>query len=154
AVKVEGGSVSLDSIRPIIDAGVPVMGHLGLTPQSIHKFRTHKVRAREAQEADDNRQDTRRLEEADCIAVDMEIYPSSHTTEVTASVGIPTIGIGAGAGCSGQVLVTHDLLGLTKDFHPRFVRRYAELADGITEAVQRYVEDVRARDFPSPDESY
>ncbi len=154
AVKVEGGSVSLDSIRRIIDAGVPVMGHLGLTPQSIYKFGTYKVRAREEQEADDIRQDIRRLEEAGCFAVVLEKIPAALATEVTASVGIPTIGIGAGAGCSGQVLVTHDLLGLTKDFHPRFVRRYAELADGITEAVQRYVEDVRARDFPSPDESY
>ena len=154
AVKLEGGAAAVDSIRRIIDAGIPVMGHLGLTPQSIYKFGTYKVRAREEQEADELREDIVRLEQAGCFAVVLEKIPASLADVVTKSVEIPTIGIGAGNGCSGQVLVTHDLLGLTKDFNPRFVRRYAELADTITEAVRHYIEDVRIRDFPSDDESY
>lgn len=154
AVKVEGGAVSLDSIRRIIAAGIPVMGHLGLTPQSIYKFGTYKVRAREEQEADEIRNDIRALEEAGCFGVVLEKIPATLAAELTASIEIPTIGIGAGKGCSGQVLVTHDMLGLTKDFNPRFVRRYAELADGITASVQAYVDDVRSGDFPSEDESY
>ncbi len=154
AVKMEGGSVSIESARRIIDAGIPVMGHLGLTPQSIYKFGTYKVRAREEQEADEIRRDIRKLEESGCFSVVLEKIPSTLATELTESVSIPTIGIGAGTGCSGQVLVTHDLLGLTKDFNPRFVRRYANLADTITEAVQGYIEDVRVRDFPNDDESY
>jgi 3-methyl-2-oxobutanoate hydroxymethyltransferase len=154
AVKLEGGAVSLESIRRIVDAGIPVMGHLGLTPQSIYKFGTYKVRAREEEEADALRRDIRRLEEAGCFAVVLEKIPAALADEVTRSVSVPTIGIGAGGATSGQVLVTHDLLGLTKDFHPRFVRRYADLAATITEAVRAYVEDVRGRDFPSEAESY
>lgn len=154
AVKLEGGAASLDSVRRIVDAGIPVMGHLGLTPQSIYKFGTYKVRAREEEEADTLRRDIRGLEEAGCFAVVLEKIPAALAAEVTYSVAIPTIGIGAGGDTSGQVLVTHDLLGLTKDFHPRFVRRYAALAETITEAVRRYVEDVRGRDFPSERESY
>ena len=154
AVKLEGGEVSLDSIRRIVDAGIPVMGHLGLTPQSIYKFGTYQVRAREEEEADAVRRDIRRLEEAGCFAVVLEKIPAVLAEEVTRSISIPTIGIGAGSATSGQVLVTHDLLGLTQDFNPRFVRRYAHLADTIAEAVRQYVEDVRVRDFPSDAESY
>ena len=154
AVKMEGGSTVLDSVRRIIDAGIPVMGHLGLTPQSIYKFGTYKVRAREDAEAEEIRDDIRRLETAGVFGVVLEKIPAELAAELTASVEIPTIGIGAGASCSGQVLVTHDMLGLTKDFNPRFVRHYADLATTITEAVGRYVEDVRAGAFPSEDESY
>ena len=154
AVKMEGGSTVLDSVRRIIDAGIPVMGHLGLTPQSIYKFGTYKVRAREDAEAEEIRADIRRLETAGVFGVVLEKIPAELAAELTASVEIPTIGIGAGAACSGQVLVTHDMLGLTKDFNPRFVRHYADLATTIAEAVGRYVEDVRAGAFPSEDESY
>lgn len=154
AIKVEGGAVSAESIRRITDAGIPVMGHLGLTPQSIYKFGTYRVRAREDEEADDVRRDIILLEESGCFAVVLEKIPAALATELTQSVSIPTIGIGAGAGCSGQVLVTHDLLGLTKDFNPRFVRRYADLANVVTDAAARYVADVRAGDFPSDAESY
>jgi 3-methyl-2-oxobutanoate hydroxymethyltransferase len=154
AVKLEGGIAVAPTIRRIIEAGIPVMGHLGLTPQSIYKFGTYKVRAREEQEADDLRRDILLLEEAGCFAVVLEKIPAALATEATQSVGIPTIGIGAGPGCSGQVLVTHDLLGLTREFHPRFVRRYAELADVVGDAVRRYVSDVRAAQFPSEGESY
>jgi 3-methyl-2-oxobutanoate hydroxymethyltransferase len=154
AVKLEGGAASLESVRRIVDAGIPVMGHLGLTPQSIYKFGTYRVRAREDQEAEVLRRDIRLLEEAGCFAVVLEKIPASLAEEVTRSVGIPTIGIGAGGATSGQVLVLHDLLGLTTAFHPRFVRRYADLAELITDAVRRYVEDVRSHDFPSEAESY
>ncbi|MDX1438364.1 MAG: 3-methyl-2-oxobutanoate hydroxymethyltransferase [Rubricoccaceae bacterium] len=154
AVKLEGGSPSVDSIKRIIDAGIPVMGHLGLTPQSIYKFGTYKVRAREEEEADTLRKDVVKLEKAGCFAVVLEKIPASLGEEATSLVGIPTIGIGAGGSCSGQVLVTHDLLGLTKDFNPRFVRRYAELGDVMAEAVRGYIDDVRARKFPSNEESY
>ncbi|HLT47614.1 MAG TPA: 3-methyl-2-oxobutanoate hydroxymethyltransferase [Rubricoccaceae bacterium] len=154
AVKIEGGRAVVESVRRIIDAGIPVMGHLGLTPQSIYKFGTYKVRAREEQEADALREDIRLLERAGCFAVVLEKIPAALADEVTRSVSVPTIGIGAGSATSGQVLVTHDFLGLTKEFNPRFVRRYADLADTITDAVRRYVEDVRARDFPSEAESY
>ena len=154
AVKVEGGRAVVDSIRRIIEAGIPVMGHLGLTPQSIYKFGTYKVRAREDEEADALRDDALRLEEAGCFAVVLEKIPADLGAEVSTSLTIPTIGIGAGAGCDGQVLVTHDALGLTVDFHPRFVRRYASLGETIGTAVRQYVDDVRGRDFPSEGESY
>jgi 3-methyl-2-oxobutanoate hydroxymethyltransferase len=154
AIKLEGGRSVAPSVRRIIEAGIPVMGHLGLTPQSIYKFGTYKVRAREEEEADDLRRDVLLLQEAGCFAVVLEKIPAALAAEATASVDIPTIGIGAGASCSGQVLVTHDLLGLTREFHPRFVRRYAELADVVGDAVRRYVEDVRSADFPSDAESY
>jgi 3-methyl-2-oxobutanoate hydroxymethyltransferase len=154
AVKLEGGEPALQAIERIIGAGIPVMGHLGLTPQSIYKFGTYKVRAREDAEADQLRRDAKLLEQAGCFAIVLEKIPADLAREVTASVSIPTIGIGAGAACDGQVLVTHDALGLTTDFNPRFVRHYAELAETITDAVQRYVEDVRHRRFPSDDESY
>ena len=154
AVKLEGGAAVHESVERIIDAGIPVMGHLGLTPQSIYKFGTYKVRAREEQEAEAIARDIVGLERAGAFAVVLEKIPAALAAELTASVTIPTIGIGAGAGCSGQVLVTHDLLGLTKDFNPRFVRHYADLGVTITEAVGRYVADVRTGDFPSEAESY
>jgi len=154
AVKLEGGEAVTDSIRRIIEAGIPVMGHLGLTPQSIYKFGTYKVRAREEEEADALRADIVRLEQAGCFAVVLEKIPAALAEELTASVSIPTIGIGAGVGCSGQILVTHDMLGLTHDFHPRFVRRYATLGMTVGDAVAQYVEDVRAATFPGPQESY
>ena len=154
AVKLEGGKAVLESVRRIIEAGIPVMGHLGLTPQSIYKFGTYKVRAREDEEADALRDDALRLEEAGCFAVVLEKIPADLGAEVSTSLTIPTIGIGAGAGCDGQVLVTHDALGLTVDFHPRFVRRYASLGETIGTAVRQYVDDVRGRDFPSEGESY
>ncbi len=154
AVKLEGGAAVLDSVKRILNAGIPVMGHLGLTPQSIYKFGTYKVRARDEDEADDLRRDLGKLERAGVFAVVLEKIPAALAAELTESVSIPTIGIGAGAGCSGQVLVTHDMLGLTKDFNPRFVRHYADLGRTMTAAVEHYVEDVRARAFPSDDESY
>ena len=154
AVKLEGGATVLGSVRRILAAGIPVMGHLGLTPQSIYKFGTYKVRAREDDEAAQVRTDIRKLAEAGAFGVVLEKIPAELAAELTESVDVPTIGIGAGAGCSGQVLVTHDLLGLTKDFNPRFVRHYADLAGTVTDAVGRYVADVRQRAFPSEDESY
>ena len=154
AVKLEGGEAVLESVRRILDAGIPVMGHLGLTPQSIYQFGTYKVRAREEAEADRLRADVRTLEQAGCFAIVLEKIPAALAAELTQSVRVPTIGIGAGAGCSGQILVTHDMLGLTKDFNPRFVRRYAALGETVGEAVAQYVADVRDAAFPTADESY
>jgi 3-methyl-2-oxobutanoate hydroxymethyltransferase len=154
AVKLEGGRQVVPTVQRLILAGIPVMGHLGLTPQSIYQFGTYRVRAREEEEALRLREDALLLQEAGCFAIVLEKIPARLAAEVTASLSIPTIGIGAGSECDGQVLVTHDMLGLTTDFHPRFVRRYAELAEGITEAVHQYVTDVRTRDFPSENESY
>ena len=154
AIKLEGGEVALEAVERIVSAGIPVMGHLGLTPQSIYKFGTYRVRAREEEEADQVRRDAELLERAGCFGIVLEKIPAALASEITDSISIPTIGIGAGAGCSGQVLVTHDLLGLTKDFNPRFVRRYAELEDLIHEAVEHYIEDVRLGDFPAVGESY
>ena len=154
AVKLEGGEVVLPTVERIISAGIPVMGHLGLTPQSIHRFGTYRVRATEESEAEQLRRDARLLEEAGCFAIVLEKIPAPLAAEVTAELSIPAIGIGAGVDCDGQVLVTHDMLGLTTEFNPRFVRRYARLHDVITEAVQRYISDVRSRQFPSIEESY
>jgi 3-methyl-2-oxobutanoate hydroxymethyltransferase len=154
AVKLEGGAAVREAVERIISAGIPVMGHLGLTPQSIYKFGTYRVRAREEAEADQLREDALMLEQVGCFSVVLEKIPARLASQVTQSLNIPTIGIGAGAETSGQVLVTHDLLGLTQDFNPRFVRRYADLASTITEAVRRYIDDVRASDFPSREESY
>ena len=154
AVKMEGGEPILPAVERIVTAGIPVMGHLGLTPQSIYRFGTYKVRAREEEEADRLRADAKRLEEAGGFAMVLEKIPASLAQEITTSVSVPTIGIGAGAGCDGQVLVTHDLLGLTTDFNPRFVRRYARLDEVVTEAVQTYIADVRTRAFPAEEESY
>lgn len=154
AVKLEGGEAVASSINRIIEAGIPVMGHLGLTPQSIYKFGTYKARAREKEEAEQLKRDAKLLERMGCFALVLEKIPAELAAEVTGSLRIPTIGIGAGGGCDGQVLVTHDALGLTKDFNPRFVRHYANLEDTITDAVQSYVQDVRSRSFPTESESY
>lgn len=151
-VKLEGGKSIADTIGKIVDAGIPVMGHLGLTPQSIYKFGTYKVRAQEEEEAKQLMEDALLLQEAGCFAVVLEKIPASLAKKVTDSLDIPTIGIGAGADCDGQVLVMHDLLGLNRDFNPRFVRRYADLHTIIDEAVKAYIDDVKRSDFPSKDE--
>lgn len=153
-VKLEGGKSIADTIGKIVDAGIPVMGHLGLTPQSIYKFGTYKVRAQEEEEAKQLMEDALLLQEAGCFAVVLEKIPASLAKKVTDSLDIPTIGIGAGADCDGQVLVMHDLLGLNRDFNPRFVRRYADLHTIIDEAVKAYIDDVKRSDFPSKDEQY
>lgn len=153
-IKLEGGTSIINAVKKIVDAGIPVMGHLGLTPQSIYKFGTYKVRATENQEADQLLEDAKKLEEAGCFAIVLEKIPSGLAAKVTKAVSIPTIGIGAGAGCDGQVLVIHDMLGLNKDFHPRFVRRYADLQENVTDAVRQYIGDVKSSRFPSKDEQY
>lgn len=154
AIKLEGGEDVLESIRRITGAGIPVMGHLGLTPQSIYKFGTYNVRAREDAEAQQLKKDALLLQEAGCFAVVLEKIPAVLAKEVTDSIQIPTIGIGAGANCSGQVLVMHDMLGITTEFNPRFLRRYLNLGEQIHAAVQQYVQDVRSNDFPNESESY
>ncbi len=154
AVKLEGGAEIEESIRRIISAGVPVMGHLGLTPQSIYKFGTYSVRAREEAEAQKLLEDALLLQEAGCFALVLEKIPAELATKVAESVHIPVIGIGAGAGVDGQVLVVHDMLGLTKEFHPRFLRRYLNLFDAIQSAIQNYISDVKSQDFPKKDEQY
>src|SRR5690606_6288996 len=147
-VKLEGGRHIADTVKKIVDAGIPVMGHLGLTPQSIYKFGTYKVRAKEEEEARELIEDAKLLEEAGCFAVVLEKIPSKLAKQVTESLHIPTIGIGAGVHCDGQVLVMHDMLGLNREFNPRFVRRYADLHTIIDEAVGAYVKDVKAKNFP------
>jgi 3-methyl-2-oxobutanoate hydroxymethyltransferase len=154
AVKVEGGEKLCETVRRIVDVGIPVMGHLGLTPQSIHKFGTYQVRATEQAEAEQLRRDALALEQAGAFAVVIEKVPASLATEISQSVAIPVIGIGAGVGCDGQILVTHDMLGLYNRFHPRFVRRYAELGREMLGAFEHYRRDVKGREFPGPDESY
>lgn len=154
AVKLEGGAPVVSTIKRIVEAGVPVMGHLGLTPQSIYEFGTYQVRARDEAEAEQLRKDAKALEEAGCFAIVLEKIPADLAKEVTESLSIPTIGIGAGAETDGQVLVSHDALGLSTDFNPRFVRRYAELEETITDAIGDYVDDVRSRSFPDESESY
>ncbi|RLD21935.1 MAG: 3-methyl-2-oxobutanoate hydroxymethyltransferase [Bacteroidetes bacterium] len=154
AVKVEGGSVIQESIKRILSAGVPVMGHLGLTPQSIYKFGTYTVRARQEEEAQQLMEDAALLDELGCFALVLEKIPAELAGEISRSIDIPTIGIGGGSQTDGQVLVTHDLLGLTKDFHPRFLRRYLELFDTIKDAMQEYIVDVRRGDFPNQNEQY
>ncbi|NTU97178.1 MAG: 3-methyl-2-oxobutanoate hydroxymethyltransferase [Chlorobiaceae bacterium] len=154
AVKLEGGRLIADTIKRITDVGIPVMGHLGLMPQSIYKYGSYKVRAREESEAEQLLEDARIVEQAGAFAVVLEKIPKKLAAEVTASLTIPTIGIGAGIECDGQVLVINDILGLNREFHPRFVRRYADLNTVIDDAVRQYVSDVKARSFPSADESY
>jgi 3-methyl-2-oxobutanoate hydroxymethyltransferase len=154
AVKLEGGRSLAATIARIVEAGIPVMGHLGLTPQSIHKFGTYQVRATEPEEADEVRRDAKALEDAGAFAIVLEKVPAKLAAEVSRSVAIPIIGIGAGPGCDGQILVSHDMLGLYSKFHPRFVRRYAELGAQMKEAFERYAKDVRSGDFPSERESY
>lgn len=154
AVKLEGGEEVLDSVGRILTAGIPVMGHLGLTPQSIYKFGTYVVRAREEAEAERLKRDAKLLEEAGCFALVLEKIPAKLAAEVAKEISIPVIGIGAGGGVDGQVLVMHDMLGITKEFNPRFLRRYADLHGVITSAVGHYVKDVRSSNFPGPDEQY
>jgi 3-methyl-2-oxobutanoate hydroxymethyltransferase len=154
AVKMEGGEEILESARRILAAGVPVMGHLGLTPQSIYKFGTYTVRAREEDEAEKLKRDALLLEEAGCFGIVLEKIPALLAKEVSASLQIPTIGIGAGLHCDGQVLVMHDLLGINTEFKPRFLRRYLDLHQQITSAVQQYVRDVKAKEFPNEQEQY
>lgn len=154
AVKMEGGAEIKESVQRILSAGIPVMGHLGLTPQSIYKFGTYSVRAREEEEAEKLIQDARLLEELGCFALVLEKIPADLGKQVSESLSIPTIGIGAGPDTDGQVLVIHDMLGITMDFHPRFLRRYLNLADEIDEAVKAYIEDVRSGDFPNEKEQY
>jgi 3-methyl-2-oxobutanoate hydroxymethyltransferase len=153
-VKLEGGQAIVPTVERLLEAGIPVMGHLGLTPQSIYRFGTYKVRAQEEDEAELLREDAVLLERAGCFAIVLEKIPAALAAEVSRSLTIPTIGIGAGAGCDGQVLVTHDALGLSTDFNPRFVRRYANLDRTMAEAVQRYIQDVREHAFPTDEESY
>ncbi len=154
AVKVEGGREIQESVVRILSAGVPVMGHLGLTPQSIYKFGTYSVRAREQEEAERLIEDAIMLEECGCFGLVLEKIPANLAESVAQKVKIPVIGIGAGAGVDGQVLVTHDMLGITQDFKPRFLRQYADLNAVMTDAVLRYIQDVKAKDFPTDKESY
>ncbi|MEZ3552211.1 MAG: 3-methyl-2-oxobutanoate hydroxymethyltransferase [Muribaculaceae bacterium] len=154
AVKMEGGSEIKESVERILSAGIPVMGHLGLTPQSINKFGTYNVRAKEEAEASKLIEDAKLLEEIGCFAVVLEKIPAKLAERVANELTIPVIGIGAGSGVDGQVLVMHDMLGINQGFSPRFLRRYADLASVMTDAVQRYIADVKSSDFPSPEESY
>ena len=153
-IKLEGGSEVRESIERILCAGIPVMGHLGLTPQSINKFGTYAVRAREEAEAQKLIEDAHLLEELGCFALVLEKIPAQLATRVAQELTIPIIGIGAGGGVDGQVLVMHDMLGINKNFSPRFLRRYADLNSIITGAVQRYIEDVKSKDFPNEQEQY
>jgi 3-methyl-2-oxobutanoate hydroxymethyltransferase len=154
AVKLEGGSAISKTVRRIVDAGIPVMGHLGLTPQSIYKFGTYKVRAKEEKEAEQLIEDAIKLEKAGVFSIVLEKIPSSLAEKVTSQLSIPTIGIGAGPHCDGQVLVLHDMLGLNKDFSPRFLRRYADFHTDMSNAVSRYISDVKEGDFPNENERY
>ncbi|HTN06400.1 3-methyl-2-oxobutanoate hydroxymethyltransferase [Agriterribacter sp.] len=154
AVKLEGGEEVIESVKRIISAGVPVMGHLGLTPQSIYKFGTYTVRAKEEAEAEKLQRDARLLEETGCFSIVLEKIPALLAGQVSESLHIPTIGIGAGNNCDGQVLVMHDMLGITTEFKPRFLRQYLNLNDTITHAVQQYINDVRGGEFPNENEQY
>jgi 3-methyl-2-oxobutanoate hydroxymethyltransferase len=154
AVKIEGGREIVESITRILSAGIPVMGHLGLTPQSIHKFGTYVVRATEEQEALTLVEDAHVLEEAGCFAIVLEKIPATLAAKVTGEIKIPTIGIGAGGGVNGQVLVIHDMLGITQEFSPRFLRRYHNLNEEIKGSVQAYIHDVKTMDFPNEREQY
>ena len=154
AIKIEGGEEILESVQRILSAGIPVMGHLGLTPQSIHKFGTYAVRAKEEAEAEKLVRDARLLSDAGCFGIVLEKIPAALADRVTKEISAPTIGIGAGGGCDGQVLVIHDMLGINKGFSPRFLRRYADLHSVMTDAVERYVRDVKECDFPNEKEQY
>ena len=154
AVKLEGGAQVCPTIRRIVDSGIPVMGHLGLTPQSIHKFGSYQIRGVSDEEAERILSDAAALQEAGVFAIVLEKVPSDLARRVTESLRVPTIGIGAGPHCDGQVLVSHDMLGIFTKFRPRFVRRYAEIEKTMTDAFERYRDDVKARSFPSDDESY
>ncbi|MEO9023229.1 MAG: 3-methyl-2-oxobutanoate hydroxymethyltransferase [Ginsengibacter sp.] len=154
AIKLEGGEEVVDSVKRIVSAGVPVMGHLGLTPQSIYKFGTYTVRAKEEEEAEKLKRDALLLQEAGCFGVVLEKIPATLATEVSLQLNIPTIGIGAGSGCDGQVLVMHDMLGINTEFKPRFLRTYLNLQEMVTGAVQKYIIDVKSKDFPNEKEQY
>jgi 3-methyl-2-oxobutanoate hydroxymethyltransferase len=154
AVKLEGGSEIKDSIKKILNAGIPVMGHLGLTPQSIYKFGSYTVRAKEEEEADKLMQDAKMLEKIGCFALVLEKIPAHLAAKVAQSISIPVIGIGAGGGVDGQVLVIHDMLGMNNEFSPRFLRRYLNLYEQMTSAIGQYVKDVKSSDFPNANEQY
>ena len=154
AVKLEGGAQAKESIERIIQAGIPVMGHLGLTPQSIYKFGTYTVRAKEEQEAEQLLEDTKMLEKLGCFGIVLEKIPATLAKLATESVSIPIIGIGAGGAVDGKVLVLHDMLGMNKEFSPRFLRRYADLDKVIHKAIAQYTEDVKSQDFPNEKEQY
>ena len=154
AVKLEGGHAIANTVKKIVDAGIPVMGHLGLTPQSIYKFGTYKVRAKEEEEAEQLLKDALELEKAGVFSIVLEKIPSDLAKKVTKELSVPTIGIGAGPHCDGQVLVLHDMLGLNKDFSPRFLRRYADLHESMTGAVKHYISDVKEGSFPNESEQY
>ena len=153
-IKLEGGAEVRESIERILCAGIPIMGHLGLTPQSINKFGTYTVRAREEAEANKLIEDAHLLEEIGCFALVLEKIPAELAARVASELTIPVIGIGAGGGVDGQVLVMHDMLGINQGFSPRFLRRYANLGEEITRAVQAYIEDVKSQDFPNEKEQY
>lgn len=154
AVKLEGGEEIIDSVKRILSAGIPIMGHLGLTPQSIHKFGTYTVRAKAEAEAERLIRDAHLLEDAGCFSLVLEKIPAALAAKVSSVLSIPTIGIGAGSGTDGQVLVVHDMLGMNKGFSPKFLRRYADLHETMTDAVSRYVADVKSGDFPNEREQY
>lgn len=154
AVKLEGGKPICSTVRRMVQIGIPVMGHLGLTPQSIHKFGSYAVRATSQEEADELRRDAHALQDAGAFAIVIEKVPAELAAEISKSLDVPVIGIGAGAGCDGQILVSHDMLGMYTQFHPRFMRRYAELGRDMKAAFEHYVGDVRSGEFPNADESY
>lgn len=154
AVKMEGGDYISETIRRVVEIGIPVMGHLGLTPQSINKFGSYKTRGTEKEEADKIYKDSLTLEKAGCFAIVLEKIPAKLGTKISGALKIPTIGIGAGPNCDGQVLVTHDMLGLVEEFKPRFVRRYAHMAADMKDAFRKYISDVKGKKFPTLNESY
>jgi 3-methyl-2-oxobutanoate hydroxymethyltransferase len=154
SVKLEGGEEVVESVKRIVSTGIPVMGHLGLTPQSIYKFGTYSVRAKEEEEAEKVRRDALLLQEAGCFAIVLEKIPAKLATEVSSSLQIPTIGIGAGNACDGQVLVMHDMLGINNTFKPRFLRTYLNLNEQISGAVKKYIGDIKTGDFPNENEQY
>ena len=154
AIKLEGGEHEVESIKRIVNSGVPVMGHLGLTPQSIYKFGTYTVRAKEDAEAEQLKKDALLLQQAGCFAIVLEKIPARLAAEVTASLQIPTIGIGAGIACDGQVLVMHDMLGINSEFKPRFLRKYLNMDEQIKGAVKQYITDIKSMDFPNENEQY
>ncbi|HUM96915.1 MAG TPA: 3-methyl-2-oxobutanoate hydroxymethyltransferase [Chitinophagaceae bacterium] len=154
SVKLEGGSEVIESVKKIVSAGIPVMGHLGLTPQSIYKFGTYTVRAKEEEEANKLREDAKLLEASGCFAIVLEKIPAKLAEEVSKSISIPTIGIGAGGACDGQVLVMHDMLGINTEFKPRFLRQYLNIHEQASKAVQQYITDVKSANFPNESEQY
>jgi 3-methyl-2-oxobutanoate hydroxymethyltransferase len=154
AVKLEGGKEIKESIKKILNAGIPVMGHLGLTPQSIYKFGTYTVRAKEEEEAEKLIEDAKLLEKLGCFGLVLEKIPANLAKQIAETISIPVIGIGAGGGVDGQVLVIHDMLGMNNEFSPRFLRRYMNLYEGMTKAISQYVDDVKSKDFPNTKEQY